>query len=259
VSKLNSQERVRALEERLGTTFSRPELALTALTHSSYVNEHPDESFRDNERLEFLGDAVVDLTVSQRLYERFPDATEGQMSRMHDYIVDTVGLARVARGLKLGELLLLGRGEERSGGRDRNSVLADAVEAILAALYLDSGLQSVQTVVDRHFAEVLDEVSRTFGRDFKTRLQQLVQERLKLPPLYQVVSESGPDHRKIFEVEVCIGPEVFGRGTGGSKREAEQAAARHTLELIEQGRELKGVPSEPEPPPSEGPKEDAPV
>ena len=257
--KLNSQERVRALEERLGTTFSRPELALTALTHSSYANEHPEERLKDNERLEFLGDAVVDLAVSQRLYERFPDAPEGQMSRMHAYLVDTVGLARVARGLKLGELLLLGRGEERSGGRDRNSVLADALEAILAALYLDSGLEAVQSVVDRHFAEVLDEVSRTFGRDFKTRLQQLVQERLKLPPVYQVVSESGPDHRKIFEVEVCIGSEVFGRGTGSSKREAEQAAARHTLELIEQGRELKGMPSEQAPPPSAGPKEDTPV
>jgi ribonuclease-3 len=231
---LQPAELVAALEERLGTKFSKPELALTALRHSSYNNEHLEERQEDNERLEFLGDAVVDLAVSQRLYERFPSAREGQLSRMHDYIVDTVGLARVARKIGLGELILLGRGEDLGGGRDKNAVLADSLEAVLAAVYLDSGLQSVLELVDRHFAEFLDDVSRSFVRDFKTRLQQLVQEHLKLPPRYEMISESGPEHRKLFEVEVRIGAEAYARGTGYTKREAEQVAARTALDMFEQ-------------------------
>jgi ribonuclease III len=271
VAKLLPTERVKALEERLGTTFSRPELALTALSHKSWVNEHRDEGLQHNERLEFLGDAVLNLAIGQRLFERFPNAAEGELSRLRARVVDEKGFTRVARRLELGGLLLLGRGEDRHGGREKSSILADALEAVMAAVYLCSGMETVLALVDRHFAELLDEVSLSLVRDFKTRLQEIVQERLKLPPRYQVVSESGPEHQKTFEVEVSIGTEAYGRASGPSKRDAEQAAASLALEVFEQrwaseqaGQETPPVgPSEPtptqEPSPISGPKDDTPA
>ncbi len=262
MSKLTPDERVRLLEARLGASFLRPELAATALTHKSYVNER-GKGQQDNERLEFLGDAVVDLAIGHRLMERFPAATEGELSRLRALLVDEEGLSRVARRVGLGELLLLGRGEDMSGGRDKSSVLADALEAVMGALYLGSGMEAVMTVVDRHFAEPLDEVTRTLGRDFKTRFQEFAQERLKQTPRYQVVSEAGPDHEKIFEVEVALGTEAYARASGRSKKEAEQAAARSALELVEQGLKPADKPTEgvgqgaPEAAP--GPKDDTPA
>jgi ribonuclease-3 len=233
VEKLSLQERVLTLESRLGVLFQRKDLGLAALTHKSYVNEHREAGLQDNERLEFLGDAVVDLAISHRLMERFPNASEGELSKLRALIVNEEGLARVARALSLGELLLLGRGEEMTGGREKSSVLADAIEAVIGALYLGSGMDAVMGLVDRHFGEALQGVAEgRSGLDYKTKLQEDVQERLKVSPRYRVVSEVGPDHEKTFEVEVTIGAELYARASGRSKKEAEQAAARATLEML---------------------------
>ncbi|WP_052517745.1 ribonuclease III [Archangium violaceum] len=233
---LQPAERVKALEERLGTTFPRPELGLTALTHKSWINEHRGEGFQDNERLEFLGDAVLNLAVGHRLMERFPQMKEGELTPLRARIVNEEGLSRIARRLGLGELLQLGRGEELSGGREKNSLLANALEAVFAAVYLGSGLEPVMGLVDRHFAEALEGVAQALSRqDYKTKLQEAAQDRLKLTPRYQIVSEVGPDHEKIFEVEVMLGAEVYARATGRSKKDAEQTAAHGALVLLDRG------------------------
>lgn len=224
---------VSALEAKLGVRVGNLALAVAALTHKSYVNEHRDEAGSDNERLEFLGDAVVDLAVSHRLMERYPEASEGKLSKMRALIVHEEGLARVARAVGLGELLRLGRGEEQSGGRDKSSVLADALEAVIGAVYLSEGLSAALGLVDRSFAAALDGVLHGWdGDDFKTRLQERVQERLRTSPRYRVVSEEGPDHLKIFEVEVQVGAAFTATGRGRSKKEAEQAAAQKALEVL---------------------------
>ncbi len=227
------EDQVRTLETRLLVTFSDQSLGLSALTHKSYTNEHRDECTADNERLEFLGDAVIDLAISHRLMDRFPHATEGELSKLRALIVNEEGLARVARRIGLGDLLLLGRGEELTGGRYKNSVLADALEAVVGAVYLANGWQKVMELVDRHFAEALEGVAAgRSGYDYKTRLQEAVQNRLRLSPKYRVISETGPEHEKTFEVEVTVTPDLTARGCGRSKKEAEQAAARALSQLL---------------------------
>jgi ribonuclease-3 len=226
-------DRVVLLRERLGIAELEPGLGLAALTHKSYCNEHRDEPVVDNERLEFLGDAVVDLLVSHRLMEKFASADEGELSKLRALIVNEDALARVARELRLGELLRMGRGEDLTGGRSKSSVLADALEAVIAAVYLTQGLSGAMAVVDRHFAEALAGVADgRSGDDYKTRLQELMQSQSRPAPRYRIVAEEGPDHAKTFEVEVSVGAEVFGRATGRNKKEAEQAAARKTLEVV---------------------------
>lgn len=234
VEKLSPKERVEHLQGLLGFAFPDPGLALAALTHKSYVNEHKDISDTHNERLEFLGDAVIDLAISHRLMQRFPQANEGELSKLRALIVNEEGLARVSRQLGLGELLLLGRGEAMTGGRDKSSVLADALEAVIGAIYLAKGLDAVLALVDQHFQASLDGVADgKNGLDYKTRLQESAQERLRMSPRYKVISETGPDHAKVFEVEVTIGEACYGRATGRSKKEAEQAAAQKTLALLD--------------------------
>jgi len=226
------RDRVVILQERLGVGELEASLGLAALTHKSYCNEHRDEHVMDNERLEFLGDAVVDLVVSHRLMERFPGADEGELSKLRALIVNEEALARIARELRVGELLRMGRGEELTGGREKSSVLADSLEAVIAAVYLTQGLPGAMVLVDRHFADALNGVAEgRSGDDYKTRLQELMQSQGRLPPRYRVVAEDGPDHAKTFEVEVSVGGEVFGRASGRNKKEAEQAAARKTLEM----------------------------
>jgi ribonuclease-3 len=234
VEKLNLAERVQVLESRLGVSIPRQDLAIEALTHKTYVNENPDLRLKDNQRLEFFGDAVVNLAVADRLWRRYPDVPEGFLTKVRARLVHEEGLALVARRIPLGDLLLLGRGEDKYKGREKNSLLADAMEAVFGAVYLGAGMDPVLQLVDRFFAELIDEAATSLDKDYKTALGQLIHERLKMPPKYRVVSESGPEHSKIFEVEVLIGEEPFARATGRSKKEAEQAAARVTLDMLPQ-------------------------
>ncbi len=253
---------VAALEVRLGLELRDRVTSLAALTHKSYVNEHRDEGGGDNERLEFLGDAVVDLLVSQRLMDRFPLASEGDLSKMRAAVVDEAGLAAMARALGLGALLRLGRGEELTGGREKASLLADAMEAVIAAVYLEHGVGPAIGLVDRFLEEAFARAAAgTLDRDWKTQLQELAQGRLRASPRYRVAAELGPDHAKVFEVELEVAGEVLGRGSGRSKKDAEQAAARMALEALP-AREpaLAGLAPEPPrapPEPSPGPSPEA--
>ncbi len=223
-----------ALSARLGLVLPDYATALAALTHKSYVNEHrAEEGLTDNERLEFLGDAVIDLAVSHRLMERFPTAREGDLSKMRAAVVDEQGLSEMARALDLGALLRLGRGEELTGGRQKASLLADAMEAVIAAVFVGGGLEPVLGIVDRFLGEAFARAAAgTLDRDYKTQLQEVAQSRLRATPRYRVIAEHGPDHSKIFEVESDLKGEVVGRGTGRSKKDAEQAAAKLALDAL---------------------------
>lgn len=224
---------VDTLEQRLGHVFADRARALAALTHKSWVNEHRGVEQGDNERLEFLGDAVIDLAISHRLMERFPNAREGELSRLRAQMVHEGGLALVAAQLELGELLRLGRGEELTGGRKKPSLLADALEAVVAALYLEGGLPLVLSFVDRFFGAELARVGEASSdRDWKTQAQELAQGVLHATPRYRVVHEVGPDHEKTFVVEALLRGRSIGRGEGRSKKEAEQLAARAALAAI---------------------------
>jgi ribonuclease III len=230
---LNDPERVALLTSRLGLPEGslKPELALEALRHGSFAHERSlapaREQFRSNERLEFLGDAVLGFLIARRVYEQFPDAPEGDLTRLRASLVREESLAIVARQLGLGELLLLGRGEQRSGGRENAGRLADALEAVLAAVLLSCGLVRAQEVLERVLAPLFEQADLV--RDPKTELQQLFQSRRRVPQ-YQVLSVSGPDHARSYEVEIRLDGASLGRGAGRSKKEAEQAAARAALE-----------------------------
>ncbi|HEY8448847.1 MAG TPA: ribonuclease III [Bacillota bacterium] len=217
------------LVELIGRPPRDPALFELALTHPSFAHEARDDGAH-NERLEFLGDAVLDLIVAEVLYRRHPDLPEGDLSRLRAAVVCAPTLARIARRLGLGEHLRLGQGEEASGGRNRTSVLANALEAFLGALYLSEGLEAARAFVDRHFAgELEDAAAGRLVEDFKTRLQEITQERFGTEPEYRVVREEGPDHAKTFHVQVRLRDEVLGAGSGRNKKEAEQEAARDAL------------------------------
>ncbi|HYD40992.1 MAG TPA: ribonuclease III [Anaeromyxobacter sp.] len=252
-----ARDPVAELEERLGLRFADRATAIAALTHKSYVNEHRDQAgLLDNERLEFLGDAVIDLAVSHRLMERFPEAREGELSKMRAAVVDELGLCEMARALDLGALLRLGRGEELTGGRQKSSLLADAMEAVIAAVFLEAGLGPVLQIADRFLGDAFARATAgTLDRDFKTQLQELAQSRLRSTPRYRVVAERGPDHSKTFEVETELRGEVLGRGAGRSKKDAEQAAAKLALEALAR-RVADAAPPPPGPVPA--PEEPAP-
>ncbi len=227
-------ERLDKLERRLGFAFADRARALSALTHRSFLHEHRDGAgATDNERLEFLGDAVLDLAVGMRLMSLYPTANEGALSHMRSEIVDERGLSQVARWLGLGELLRLGRGEVLSGGSDKPSLLADAIEAVFGTVFLEAGIEEVLRLVERHFAPLFARVRPgEVGGDYKTRLQELTQGRSKVTPSYRVVSAEGPDHAKTFRVEVEVAGVVLGRGQGASKKAAEQAAARQAHDAL---------------------------
>ena len=218
------------LQQRIAYTFRDPRLLERALTHSSYANEN--RLSLHNERMEFLGDSVLSLVVSELLMSAVPEASEGMLSRLRAAVVSEPSLASIARRFSLGEYLCLGRGEEQTGGRDKDSLLADSLEALVAALYQDGGVESVRAFIDRFFSDAVAQARSGGTVDHKTALQELCQERLKTLPDYRVAAESGPDHHKEFTVELTIKGEVFGRGTGRSKKEAEQRAAREALEKL---------------------------
>jgi ribonuclease III len=223
------------LESRLNYRFRRPILLEEALRHSSFVNEHPAQGLRDNERFEFLGDAVLNLVVSDALMQRHPEMSEGDLSRTRALLVNESNLAELARGIDLGAHLSLGRGEIQTHGREKNSILADAFEALVAAVYLDGGFDTVYRMLTVQFAYIFDEFGTPGTEtDFKTRLQELAQNRRQRIPLYNVVAEIGPDHDKTFHVELAM--EGFTtRGTGKSKKLAEQDAARLALQRLADG------------------------
>jgi ribonuclease-3 len=213
------------LEAVLGYTFRDRGLLEQALRHASWCNEHVEPRLEDNERLEFLGDAVLDLVVGHRLMTRYPQLREGELSVTRSQVVSEASLSEVAGKLGLGEWMVLGKGEEKSGGRAKPSILADAFEAILAAIYLDGGFIAAVEMVDRLLAQRIETVEFKGFYDFKTRLQETAQARLKATPTYRVVQELGPDHDKRFVVAVTIGEDEWARSVGRSKKEAEQMAA----------------------------------
>jgi ribonuclease-3 len=219
------------LQQRIGHRFSDLTLLERALTHKSYANEN--RLSEHNERMEFLGDSVLNLVVSELLMNALPDSTEGDLSRLRAAVVSEPSLASVAREIGLGGYLLLGRGEEQTGGRDKDSLLADSLEALVASLYIDGGIGPASSFITRFFEETIRKVRTSGGAgDYKTAFQELSQERLKTLPEYRVLSEAGPDHRKEFTVELFVKGAVYGRGTGKSKKEAEQKAAKEALEKL---------------------------
>ncbi|HEY8550762.1 MAG TPA: ribonuclease III [Vicinamibacterales bacterium] len=225
------------LEARLGYRFRDRGLLEHALTHRSRANEDVTGGVVDNESLEFLGDAVLGLLIAEALYHEHPQLDEGEKSKIKASLVSTTSLARVAEELGLGEHLLLGRGEEKTGGRRKPALLADACEALIAAVYLDGGLEAARELVRRELwerASIGDARGAEAGStgDYKSALQEALQAAARGLPEYRIVAERGPDHDKVFEVEVRVGGEVVATATGRTKKEAEQAAARHALETL---------------------------
>ena len=221
------------LQKILGVSFNDHLLLEQALVHSSYVNENPDFALGSNERLEFLGDAVLDLVVAEKLYQDFPQFTEGEMTKLRSALVRRETLFRVAKAIKLGDYLYLGRGEEASGGRYKSANLAALLEAVIAAVFLDQGLAVVRSFITGLLNQELQKViSHGVRSDYKSQLQEIIQARYQQVPAYRVIEALGPDHDRQFTVEVKVGDTVLGRGSGKGKKVAEIAAARSALQQL---------------------------
>lgn len=218
------------LQTALGITFNQPSLLEQALTHSSYANENPGIAPLSNERLEYLGDAVLGLVVAENLYRDFPGLSEGEMTRLRSILVKQETLANVALSINLGKYLFLGKGEESSNGRDKPANLARALEALIAAVYLDGGIAIIeQLILDLLDTELYKILSEGAIIDYKSQLQELLQARTQQTPVYNLVETQGPDHAKQFTVEVRLDNEILAKGTGRSKKKAEMDAARVAL------------------------------
>lgn len=226
-----SENSFSGLESAIGYEFKNQELIHEALSHSSYANEKKKQR-QSNERLEFLGDSVLSVVVSQYLFEHYPELPEGELTRIRAALVCEKSLYKFALKIKLGDYLLLGKGEAHTGGRERPSILADAFEAVIAAVYLDGGLEAARTHI-LHFIpkHIPEKRSMLFG-DYKTALQEVIQKNPEEKVDYKLIEESGPDHNKTFVVEVCLNSNVIGKGVGKSKKEAEQMAAQEALALM---------------------------
>ena len=222
---------IKDLEAAIGYRFKNITLLQNALTHSSYANEHWHDSLKSNERLEFLGDSILGMVVAEHLYRNFPDRLEGELTRMRADMVCESSLARIAERIDLGRHLLLGNGEEQGGGRNRPSILADAMESVIAASFLDGGMAAAEGLIRRFVLSDVP-VSTMKNLDHKTALQELVQQKKNQLLSYCLVGESGPDHDKEFVVEVVLNGEVVGKGVGSSKKRAEQEAARAAIEAL---------------------------
>ena len=222
---------IKDLELAIGYTFKNITLLQNALSHSSYANERWHDSLKSNERLEFLGDSILGMVVAEHLYRNFPDRLEGDLTRMRADMVCERALAQVADRIQLGQHILLGHGEETGGGRTRDSILADAVESVIAACFLDGGMEPARKFINTF---VLTEVpvKKLRNADYKTALQELVQQKKGQTLSYALVGESGPDHDKHFTVEVSLNGKVVGKGDGSSKKRAEQDAARVAMETL---------------------------
>ena len=222
---------IKDLEAAIGYRFKNITLLQNALTHSSYANERWHDSLMSNERLEFLGDSILGMVVAEYLYRNFANRPEGELTRMRADMVCESSLARIAEQVNLGKHLLLGHGEEQGGGRNRPSILADAVESVIAASFLDGGMAAAEGLI-RRFVLCNVPVSKLKNLDYKTSLQELVQQKKNQQLSYQLTGESGPDHDKEFFVDVLLNGAVVGKGTGSSKKRAEQDAARAAIEAL---------------------------
>lgn len=221
------------LVEKLNIKINNIEILNKALTHSSYVNENKELKLESNEKLEFLGDAVLGLVITEHLYNLYPDYGEGQLSKIKSRLVSSAVLAKISDELSLGEYILLGKGEEKSGGRERQSTLANVFESIIGAVYLDSGLKYIaHFIIDKFDRQFL---SKEIGKDYKSELQEFSQKKFKLSPVYHIISEIGPEHKKIFEVRVLIKGKEYGRGIGKNKKEAEQIASANAIAFLKKG------------------------
>ncbi len=231
------------LERAIGYSFTKPELILEALTHKSYYYENRGRSRAHNERLEFLGDSVLGLSVASYLFRHGVFMSEAMMSKVKSYVVKGSVISEVARGISIGDYLLIGKGELETGGREKSSILTNAMEAVIGAVYVDGGPEAAKLLVLRLFKDRLEKViSSGQFHDYKTEFQEVVQERLGITPEYQVIHQEGLEHSKVFTVEVIVGQDVYGRGTGRSKKKAEQEAARKALLQLDDTRaNLKGV------------------
>ncbi|MGC9975772.1 MAG: ribonuclease III [Syntrophales bacterium] len=230
-------------QQTLDYRFSKIDLLDNALIHRSFVNENPVLGSKDNERLEFLGDAVIGLCLSDLLVRKFPDYAEGQLSKLRAYVVNEQSLAALARKLNIGDYLLLGRGEENSGGKTKASILSNAFEAVAAAIYLDCGFEKTYKFLENFFEPLVEQgIKSVVYRDYKTALQEICQNRFKETPRYMLINEAGPDHDKVFEVSLTVASMITTTGVGKSKKEAEQRAAYRALE------ELAKLPDNSSPP-----------
>jgi len=218
------------LEKKLKISFQNQKLLNRALTHRSYLNEHPKEKAVSNERLEFLGDAVLEFLTSQFLYQKFPSFPEGKLTNLRSKLVCDRSLAHIAQKLNLGKHLHLSHGEEESGGRNNPSLLSDALEALIGALYLDQNLKIVTNFLQVHLFPTLEQVSQY--PDFKSNFQEIAQTKFKITPDYKTIKAVGPDHEKIFTIAVFLQNKLWGRGVGKSKQEAEQKAAQQALQNL---------------------------
>ena len=217
----------------LGYSFNNQELIFQAFRHPSYVYEKDDLGISDNQRLEFLGDAVINLAISHLLMESFPDMKEGDLSKYRASLVSEGGLYHIAHELKLGDYLLLGKGEEQTNGRKKPSIITDAFEALIGAIYLDGGFPEALRIITKLFSQSLNKIN--LGKsinDFKTELQEYSQDTFQSPPEYRIEKETGPDHNKTFYVSVYLKENLMGKGKGKSKKEAEQKAAKEALACL---------------------------
>ena len=220
--------------KQLGVSFNKPELLIEALTHRSYLNEHHDYTGSHNERLEFLGDAVLELATTDFLFNKFPTKTEGELTAYRASLVNTVSLALSAQALGVNDYLLLSKGEAKDTGRARDVILADALEALIGAIYLDAGYESAAEFIAKNLYEKIDAIiaNRAY-QDAKSRFQEIAQEKRGTTPRYETLSEEGPDHARHFTVGIFIGAEEITRGEGESKQEAEQSAAEAGLKKMQ--------------------------
>jgi ribonuclease-3 len=224
---------LKGLQQRLDTKFKEESLLQQAFIHSSYINENPDYPIADNERLEFLGDALLSFIVADEVYIKFPDFDEGELTEIRAFLTRQETLAEIADALELGNHLVLGKGEAASGGRHKQTNLADAFEALIGAIYIDQGIDVVRHFILGQLSRRLSEVRLTgIGRNYKALLQELTQAKHKQLPAYRIAETSGPDHNKRFVVEVTLGDNVIGLGSGKTKRSAEMEAARFAWEKL---------------------------
>lgn len=234
MNNISNNNSISTLEERINYIFKNKKNLQTAITHSSYANERKTKKLHYNERIEFLGDSVLSLVISEYLYKMYPKLPEGELTVTRAKIVCENSLAKCASDIGLGKFLLLGKGEELSGGRDKISIQSDAFEALIGAIYIDGGFETAKSFILKYMEDIIKScVEGKLFYDFKTQLQELVQQNGEQHILYNVVNESGPDHNKTFVTEVSINGSIVGKGTGHSKKESEQNAAKDALKMLQ--------------------------